>query len=65
VVGNTAFVLCIGSVWGFRHFPRFTIPAAPAMFWTIRNLLPSRWGWWIVIAAACGVMAVAGVIASP
>jgi hypothetical protein len=62
LIGNTAFVLCIGSVWGFRHFPRFTIPAAPALFWTLRGTLPRRPGWWLLIASACGVMAVFGVI---
>jgi hypothetical protein len=65
VVGNTIFILCIGSVWGFRHFPRFTIPAAPAMFWTVRRVLPTGRGWWMAIAAACAVMAVEGTIASP
>jgi hypothetical protein len=64
LIGNTAFVLCIGSVWGFRHFPRFTIPAAPAMFWTLRSLLPRRARWWMLIATACGVAAAAGVIDS-
>ncbi len=65
LIGNTAFVLCIGSVWGFRHFPRFTIPAAPAMFWTLRKFLPRHPGWWMLIAAGCGIMAVYGVIDSP
>ena len=65
LIGNTAFVLCIGSVWGFRHFPRFTIPAAPAFFWTVRNVLPRGPIWWSVIGALCAVMAVFGVIASP
>lgn len=65
LIGNTAFVLCIGSVWGFRHFPRFTIPAAPAMFWTLKKLLPRSPFWWGVVAAACGVMAILGVIDSP
>jgi hypothetical protein len=65
LICNTAFVLCIGSVWGFRHFPRFTIPAAPAMFWTLRKALPRSAAWWGLIAAACAVMAVLGVIDSP
>jgi hypothetical protein len=65
LIGNTVFVLCIGSVWGFRHFPRFTIPAAPPMFWSLRRVLPRHAGWWMLIAAGCGVMAVRGVIDSP
>jgi hypothetical protein len=65
LIGNTAFVLCIGSVWGFRHFPRFTIPAAPALFWALRSVLPRNPRWWGLIAMACGAAAVAGVIDSP
>jgi hypothetical protein len=65
LIGNTAFILCIGSVWGFRHFPRFTIPAAPALFWTLRSFLPRNPRWWWIIGATCGVMAVFGVIQSP
>jgi hypothetical protein len=65
LIGNTAFVLCIGSVWGFRHFPRFTIPAAPAFFWTVRRVLPRSQVLWGVIAAGCSILAVLGVIDSP
>ncbi len=65
LIGNTAFVLCIGSVWGFRHFPRFTIPAEPAMFWVLRDWLPRSVRGWMLIAIACGTMAVIGVINSP
>ena len=65
LIGNTAFILCIGSVWGFLHFPRFTIPAAPALFWTVRKMLPRKPGWWWLIGSASGVMAVFGVIDSP
>jgi hypothetical protein len=65
LLGNTLFVLCIGSAWGFRHFPRFTIPAQPAMFWTFRRWLPSRRFWWILIVSGCFVSAVIGVITSP
>jgi hypothetical protein len=65
LIGNTLFVLCIGSVWGFRHFPRFTIPAAPAMFWTLRKLLPREPRWWLPIGTVCTALAIAGVIDSP
>ena len=64
LIGNTIFVLCIGSVWGFRHFPRFSIPAAPALFWTLRNFLPRQPKWWGLIAVVCVVMGVVGVIDS-
>ena len=65
LITNTMFVLCIGSVWGFRHFPRFTIPAAPAMFWTLRSFLPRNPRWWGLIALICSVSAIYGVIDSP
>ena len=65
LIGNTIFVLCIGSVWGFRHFPRFTIPAAPAMFWACRTIFPKHAGCWFLIAIPIVVMAVGGVIESP
>jgi hypothetical protein len=65
LAGNTLFVLCIGSYWGFQHFPRFTIPAMPALFWAWRGVLPDRWYLWAPIAAGVFVMAVLGVHASP
>jgi hypothetical protein len=65
LVGNTLFVLCIGSAWGFRHFPRFTVPAQPAMFWTLRRWLPENRFWWILIVLGCFVSAVIGVRTSP
>jgi hypothetical protein len=65
LVGNTAFILCIGGVWGFRHFHRFTIPAAPAMFWTLRNLLPRSQRWWLIIGLISMLLAMGGVFDSP
>ena len=65
LVGNSFFVLCIGGVWGFRHFARFTIPAAPAMFWTLRSWLPRKMRWWILIAALSMYLTVFGVFDSP
>ena len=62
LVGNTLFVLCIGSAWGFRHFPRFTIPAAPPLFWAVRRWLPRRPGVWVAIGLACAAGAVAGIV---
>ncbi len=62
---NTAMVLCVGPPWGFIHFPRFTIPAAPAMFWTLRPWLPRGRGAWVGIGLACLVFAIFGTIESP
>lgn len=65
LVGNTVFVLCVGSPWGFRHFPRFMIPAMPALLWALRPILPRRWWIWLPPIAAVFVMAVLGVHDSP
>jgi hypothetical protein len=65
LAGNTLFVLCIGSYWGFQHFPRFIIPAMPALLWALRCALPIRWYLWAPLFAGIFVMAVLGVNASP
>jgi len=55
LIGNTLFILCIGSGvagWGFHHFPRFMLPALPAFFWAFRDWLPRQPIVWILIAAA-------------
>jgi hypothetical protein len=56
--GNTFYVLCIGSHFGFDEFPRFIIPALPPLFWVYRRFLPDRWWLWLGIAAASFALAV-------
>lgn len=56
---NTAFVLCVGNVWGFHAFPRFIAPAAPAMFDALRRYLPKHWCAWTGIGIASFIVAVA------
>jgi hypothetical protein len=65
LVGNTLFQLCIGSGWGFRHFPRFAIPAQPALFWALHPYLPRRAWPWIVAATGIFCMAVQCVNLAP
>lgn len=60
LAGNTLFVLCTGSYWGFQHFPRFLIPALPALFWSVRGVLPRRPAAWAAVAA--GVLAASSAI---
>lgn len=55
---NTLFILCIGNIWGFECFHRFTIPALPAMFWAIRNILPRRIVGWSILAMMSTLVAV-------
>jgi hypothetical protein len=52
LISNTLYVLCIGSVWGFLEFPRFIVPALPALFWTGRDLLPRRPVVWVAVGLA-------------
>jgi hypothetical protein len=63
--GNTLFQLCIGSGWGFRHFPRFAIPAQPALFRALHPYLPRRVWPWILAAAGIFYMAVECVNLTP
>ena len=64
LISNTLFQLCIGSGWGFRHFPRFAAPSQPALFWALLPYLPrNRWVWF---AGAAGVFVLAVVsVAQP
>jgi hypothetical protein len=65
LTANTAFVLCIGSNWGFEHFPRFTIPAQACLFLAYRHWLPSKMPAWSAAAALMMLQAVWGVANSP
>jgi hypothetical protein len=65
LLSNTFFQLCIGSTWGFRHFPRFAIPAQPALFWALHPYLPRRRWPWLVSAAGIFYMAIVCVRLAP
>jgi hypothetical protein len=65
---NTLFVLCLGlgaGDWGFNHFPRFTIPALPALAWSWRSFLPRTAWMYIPVGAGLLVMAVFAIHATP
>lgn len=49
--GNTIFVLCTGSVWGFHYFDRHILAAIPALLWTYSDLYPRRWPPWVGLGA--------------
>jgi hypothetical protein len=64
---NTLFVLCIGlgpGAWGFNHFPRFTIPALPALAYAWRRFLPASPWLYIPLIAVLFYIGVVGVRAS-
>ena len=48
---NTVFVLCTGSVWGFRYFDRHILAAVPALLWAYTDVYPKRWPLWLVLGA--------------
>jgi hypothetical protein len=58
LAGNTLFLLSLGSPFGFECFHRFSIPAAPAMWWFLRNRLPTSKWLWLPIAIASATIAV-------
>jgi hypothetical protein len=64
LTGNTLFTLCIASGpfgWGFYHFPRFMIPATPAILWAMRRGFPAAAWFWMLLAAAMFLPTAAGV----
>lgn len=65
VVGNTLFVLCIGSFWGYQHFPRFHILSQPPMFYAWRRTLPERAWVWLTLSVPITIYAIFGVRATP
>jgi hypothetical protein len=62
LISNTAFVLCIGHIWGFQEFHRFILAALPPLLWAYRTFYPQRLLYWSLPAAASFAMAVVGVI---
>jgi hypothetical protein len=65
---NTLFVLCLGlgpGAWGFNHFPRFTIPALPALAFAWKEFLPRRPWVYIALGAGFFVMAIFAIPQTP
>ena len=49
LTGNTTAILCIGSIWGFEAFHRFSSWALPAELFALLPILPRRiWTWSVV-----------------
>ncbi|HEY8668683.1 MAG TPA: hypothetical protein VIL86_18695 [Tepidisphaeraceae bacterium] len=56
LLGNTLFVLCVGSVWGFAVFQRLILVALPPMLWAFQPLLPKKpLGWWALGAISFAI----------
>jgi hypothetical protein len=64
LLANFSFTICIGSGpfgWGFYHFPRFTIPGTPAIFYVFRRALPSAQWIWLILTMVMLAATVLGV----
>ena len=64
LIGNTAFVLCVGHIWGFHEFHRFIVPALPPLLWVFREYYPKRLPAWIPIGVLSFAMALFGLLRS-
>lgn len=64
LIGNTAFVICVGHIWGFHEFHRFIVPALPPLLWVFREYYPRREAVWIPIGGLSFVMALFGLLRS-
>jgi hypothetical protein len=60
--GNTMFVLCTGSVWGFHYFDRHMLAAVPALLWAYTDVFPNRWALWLGIGALFTVQGFFGLL---
>jgi hypothetical protein len=59
LVGNTAFVLSMGGVWGFHDFPRAITWAIAPLLGAYAPFLPKRTLGWIGLAATSSALALA------
>lgn len=57
LTGLVAFSVCIASKWAFHEFPRFMVPALPALFFALRGYLPRSPKIWGPIGAASLLLA--------
>jgi hypothetical protein len=56
LLGNTAFVACMGNVWGFHYFDRHILAALPPLMWAYKDLYPRRLiGWGLVGVSSVGL----------
>ena len=62
--GNTIFVLCTGSVWGFHYFDRHILAAVPALLWAYSDVFPKRWPLWVGLGALFTAQGFFGLLAT-
>jgi hypothetical protein len=63
--GNTAFVLCTGSVWGFHYFDRHILAAMPPLLWAYGDLYPRRLTWSVSVCALSTLAAFLALLSTP
>jgi hypothetical protein len=59
LLGNTAFILCMGHIWGFSGFPRATTWALPPFLAAYLPFYPKKWLGWLIIGAVALAIALA------
>jgi hypothetical protein len=64
LLGNTAFVACMGNIWGFHYFDRHILAALPPLLWAYRDYYPRRPLDWVVISASSIGLALYGLVVS-
>jgi hypothetical protein len=62
LVGNTCLILCVGNIWGFQAFHRFSAWALPPMLFAFAPILPRRRATWCVVAAGSAAIALASIM---
>ena len=62
--GNTAFVLCTGSVWGFHYFDRHILAALPPLLWACSDAYPRRLPSMVILGSLFVVQGFFGLLAS-
>jgi hypothetical protein len=62
LAGNTAVLLCVGGVWGFHAYHRYSAWALPAELVCFIPILPRRAWIWILVAAVSVAIAVSSMM---
>lgn len=58
LLGNTLFVVCVGSHWALLQFARFILVALPPTLYVFRSWLPKRPAGWLIWAIVSYFLAV-------
>jgi hypothetical protein len=62
LAGNTAFILCVGHIWGFHAFHRFVSWSQPALIAAYLPWLPRRPAIWALVALVSMAIAIPSIL---